>query len=253
MKLTHTHGSEALDDILVEQMEPQSAAIRFSSKYTLAWKLYGHKLGTSVLCAMLDVPCMTTWRISSWPCHLADINRQSGYPIVNIGYDKTNSKYCCGSVVDNKCQDGDPFTIKNGAVIPGVAALAGYVNASSITSTTCSDSSSITSSSSSSITNTTCPTPTGNNLSLSSHTVAIRVGFGMPLGVITLASIAWALWERRQCKYARLESMPAIGEQATGQYQHQYPPHGVYQAHPAELGTRQTRLVSELDSNGDAK
>ncbi|PKX88770.1 uncharacterized protein P174DRAFT_516376 [Aspergillus novofumigatus IBT 16806] len=75
--------------------------------------------------------------------------------------------------------DGDPFTIETGAVIPGVAALAGYVNASSMT-------------------NNTCPTPTGNSSSPSSHDVAIGVGVGVPLGVITLASIAWALWERRQ-------------------------------------------------------
>jgi hypothetical protein len=83
--------------------------------------------------------------------------------------------------------------------------------------------------------------------------VAIGVGIGVPLAIIALASIAWALWERRQCKYARLESMPATGAQATGQYQHQYPPNGVDQSHPAELATRQTKLVSELDSNGDAE
>ncbi|GFF46180.1 hypothetical protein IFM51744_06256 [Aspergillus udagawae] len=108
-----------------------------------------------------------------------------------MGYDTTDAKYCCGSVVDNKRGDGDPFTIENGAVIPGVAALAGYSNASSITNTTCSNPSSIT--------NTTCPT--GNSSSPSSHDVAIGAGVGLPLAVLALASIAWALWARRHCKY----------------------------------------------------
>ncbi|EAW21153.1 uncharacterized protein NFIA_063140 [Aspergillus fischeri NRRL 181] len=103
----------------------------------------------------------------------------------------------------------------------------------------CSNSSSITTSSNSvSTTNTACPTPTGDSSSPSSHDLAIGVGDGVPLGAIALASIAWALWERRQCKYARLESMPATGAQATGQYQHQYPAHGIYQAHPAEMQNR---------------
>ncbi|GIJ88013.1 hypothetical protein Asppvi_006929 [Aspergillus pseudoviridinutans] len=101
-----------------------------------------------------------------------------------MGYDTTDAKYCCGSVVDNKCADGDPLTMDNGAVIPRVAAVAGYSNASSITNATC---------------------PTGNSSSSPSHDVAIGAGVGVPLGAIALASIAWALWERRQCKYARLE------------------------------------------------
>jgi hypothetical protein len=147
-----------------------------------------------------------------------------------MGYDTTDAKYCCGSVVDNKCEHGDPFTIENGAMIPEVAALAGYSNASSITNTTC---------------------PTGNSSSPSSHDVAIGAGVGLPLAVLALASIAWALWARRHCKYARLESMPATGAQATGQYRYQYPSHGVYQSHPAELA--QAGVVSELDSNGDEK
>lgn len=97
-----------------------------------------------------------------------------------MGYDTKTPKYCCGSVVDNQCKDGDPFTIGNGAVIPEVAALAGYVKASAITDTTA------------------CPTSTGDNTSPSSHDLAIGVGVGVPLGVIALASIVWALWERRR-------------------------------------------------------
>ncbi|KAH2542534.1 hypothetical protein KXW97_003331 [Aspergillus fumigatus] len=129
-----------------------------------------------------------------------------------LGYDTKTPKYCCGSVVDNQCKDGDPFTIGNGAVIPEVAALAGYVKASAITDTTCSNSLSITTSSNSASTAiTACPTSTGDNTSPpSSHDLAIGVGVGVPLGVIALASIVWALWERRQTKHARLEeSMPA--------------------------------------------
>ncbi|KAK9657242.1 hypothetical protein V6Z96_001488 [Aspergillus fumigatus] len=130
---------------------------------------------------------------------LPNINRKSGYPIVNMGYDTKTPKYCCGSVVDNQCKDGDPFTIGNGAVIPEVAALAGYVKASAITDTTCSNSLSITTSSNSASTAiTACPTSTGDNTSPSSHDLAIGVGVGVPLGVIALASIVWALWERRR-------------------------------------------------------
>ncbi|EBA27450.1 conserved hypothetical protein [Aspergillus fumigatus Af293] len=167
---------------LDERMEPQTAATSKMSAYQTA-------------CAI----CRT------------NINRKSGYPIVNMGYDTKTPKYCCGSVVDNQCKDGDPFTIGNGAVIPEVAALAGYVKASAITDTTCSNSLSITTSSNSASTAiTACPTSTGDNTSPSSHDLAIGVGVGVPLGVIALASIVWALWERRQTKHARLEeSMPA--------------------------------------------
>ncbi|GIC87316.1 uncharacterized protein Aud_003700 [Aspergillus udagawae] len=63
-----------------------------------------------------------------------------------MGYDTTDAKYCCGSVVDNKRGDG-------------------------------------------------------NSSSPSSHDVAIGAGVGLPLAVLALASIAWALWARRHCKY----------------------------------------------------
>lgn len=43
---------------------------------------------------------------------------------------------------------------------------------------------------------------------MDNHDVAIGVGVGVPLGVIAIASIAWALYERRQ----RRSAVRGVGE-----------------------------------------
>ncbi|KAE8320753.1 hypothetical protein BDV39DRAFT_213031 [Aspergillus sergii] len=141
------------------------------------------------------------------PC--SSTNRNNGFPVVNVGFSGSSSKYCCGSVTvkdgSTTCSsDGDPFTITMGTAIPGVAALA--VNNS--------DSDSGSGSGSNSTNNSTCDDADYKlkEKALDNHDVAIGVGVGVPLGVIAIASIAWALYERRQ----RRSAIAGVGEKGEG-------------------------------------
>ncbi|GMG45775.1 unnamed protein product [Aspergillus oryzae var. brunneus] len=138
-------------------------------------------------------------------------NRNNGFPVVNVGFSGSSSKYCCGSVTvkdgSTTCSsEGDPFTITMGTAIPGVAALA--VNNSD------SDSGSGSGSGSDSNNNSTCDDADYKlkEKALDNHDVAIGVGVGVPLGVIAIASIAWALYERRQ----RRSAVRGVGEKGEG-------------------------------------
>ncbi|KAJ5201438.1 uncharacterized protein N7498_006101 [Penicillium cinerascens] len=105
--------------------------------------------------------------------------------------------YCCNSVVISGndtlvCSkvgstDPSPFPIANGSVIVDVAGLNGLVRQSSSTG-------------SSTIANNTGNDNTSKKLNSSDGSqkeVAIGAGVGVPLGVIALLSIVWALYERR--------------------------------------------------------
>lgn len=105
-----------------------------------------------------------------------------------------SATYCCDTVLVNQtskektCSDVDhqyqkPFQIPGGTVIPGVAALADYEE----------------------VTNSTNGTSTSQS---HSKEVAIGAGVGVPLGVIGIVSIAWALWERRKRKQMLLHTPP---------------------------------------------
>ncbi|KAL3482287.1 hypothetical protein BJX99DRAFT_252994 [Aspergillus californicus] len=116
-------------------------------------------------------------------------------PLTSIGLnDDGRAIYCCGygsdsgSSTSTTCADGDaPFVLEDGEIIYSRAALAD-VN----TNSTDSDS---------------CPTadPTAGGSSgddpgshCSSNDTAIGPGVGVPLGVLALSAVAWALWERRR-------------------------------------------------------
>lgn len=91
--------------------------------------------------------------------------------------------YCCNNIVSNTgstpcALNLSAFTIDNGNIMPGFAALADYT---------------VTNSSS----NTTTSSSTGSS---SSDRVAIGAGVGVPLGVIALGAIAWAIWERQKSR-----------------------------------------------------
>ncbi|EAW09904.1 uncharacterized protein ACLA_041200 [Aspergillus clavatus NRRL 1] len=160
-----------------------------------------------------------------------------------MGYAGDDSKYCCGPVVINNgslgCKVGDPFQIDKGSVLLGVAALAGYSNS---TSTSTSTSNNCTPADDSSDKD--CPTAEPST----SHDVAIGAGVGVPLGVIALASIVWALWERRQRKQAlqSISAPVAVGHPNIGYN----PSQGVYRRPPVELSTAP---VSELDGSGNGE
>ncbi|KAI9926364.1 hypothetical protein ASPWEDRAFT_176667 [Aspergillus wentii DTO 134E9] len=169
------------------------------------------------------------------PC--SDYNRNSGYPIVNMGgFSGKSTNWCCGSVTYENgkatCAQGDSFTLETGRAVVGAAALANYTEKSTQSSNT-SDASSPDSTSSSS---------SGSSSGSSSRDAAIGAGVGVPLGVIALASIGWALWERRGRKKAIAQGVPMQSEQIQGQG---FTGHELGYRHPIEIGTS-GRSVSEL-------
>lgn len=82
------------------------------------------------------------------------------------------------------------FEIPNSDFISGYAGLSSYTNVSSTSSST-----------SSAISSATSPAPsnTASCANNNNHVaIGVGVGLGVPLGLIALVSIAWALWERRK-------------------------------------------------------
>lgn len=114
------------------------------------------------------------------------INPSSGFPIVAAAYNGSSTTYCCGTAsYDNgkvTCGYGTA-SVPAGTAIPGIAALAVSSSAPSPSSNTSSNSSS-------------SNYHTGTS-DCSSRDTAIGAGVGVPLGVIAIASLAWAFWERR--------------------------------------------------------
>ncbi|CAG8415202.1 unnamed protein product [Penicillium salamii] len=112
-----------------------------------------------------------------------------GASISNIFFNGSTSLYCCGSPMavgssvvcpSTSDNDGTPFTVKSGRVIPGRALLQNVPTLKN------------TSSSASNTTNgtsTTCQT---------CHDTAIGAGVGVPLGALALLFVIWALLERRR-------------------------------------------------------
>ena len=112
-----------------------------------------------------------------------------GASISNIYFNGSTSLYCCGSPMavgssvvcpSTSDNDGTPFTVKTGRVIPGRALLQ---NVSTLKSTS---SSGTNTSSESSMSCQTC------------HDTAIGAGVGVPLGALALLFVVWALMERRR-------------------------------------------------------
>ncbi|KLJ12279.1 hypothetical protein EMPG_12652, partial [Blastomyces silverae] len=83
---------------------------------------------------------------------------------------------------------------------------------------------------------TTCPSP---------RDTLIGVGIGVPLGVIAIAALAWAIWERSGKRQA-LVAASAGGAVYSAQTEYAHPPH--YQKPVAELSER--GAISELMGSG---
>ena len=128
-----------------------------------------------------------------------DINPSGGSAIVNLKTINGTSTYCCGTPVasggDTICRDGtDSFQLADAQVLTGYAALANLVPPDS----------------SSNSSNSTTSPPTSNN----SHDTTIGVGLGVPLGVIAIGSLLWALWERRRAnKLSRAMMISSVSAQ----------------------------------------
>ena len=133
-----------------------------------------------------------------------------------------------------------------GTAIPGRAALAvsstNSSNSSCPTETSTSNSDSNSSSSSGS---------GAGSGSSSSRETAIGAGVGVPLGVIALASLAWAFWERR----GRIQALKqtTAGSETGQQYQQM-----AYRSPPVELQGPEVELsgspaATEIGSEGYPK
>ncbi|OKL55319.1 hypothetical protein UA08_09392 [Talaromyces atroroseus] len=101
---------------------------------------------------------------------------KSGCSIVLYSYLDSTAEYCCNNIdaEDDSAicaYNYTTFQIPDATIIPGYDLLADYVLANETSNST---------------------------KSSSNHDTAIGAGVGVPLGVIALASIAWALWERRK-------------------------------------------------------
>lgn len=84
----------------------------------------------------------------------------------------------------------------NAEIVQNTNYLAGWVQANDTSSSSSTNSTASTcNSTASASTSSSNSTATNNG---SNHDAAIGAGVGVPLGVIALASIAWALWERRK-------------------------------------------------------
>ncbi|KAJ5612224.1 hypothetical protein N7510_005418 [Penicillium lagena] len=165
----------------------------------------------------------STWQSDKCPqyCGMA-YGPAGGTSLVLLNSTGSDSYYCCNSVVadDNvaTCSNsitGDPatpFKVSNAKIVPGVAALSDLVKKSKLSNAT-SDAAHITIETQ----NQTEPTNHAANSSAtvlnpnsntcdSNNDVAIGAGVGVPLGLLAIVFLIWALWERRK----RMQALVAI-------------------------------------------
>ncbi|KAE8152036.1 hypothetical protein BDV25DRAFT_138300 [Aspergillus avenaceus] len=137
------------------------------------------------------------WKIKE--CNRACFDVQPDTPCSLVLYNNTGTtvEYCCNSIVNNPsgmkpiCDSKQgTVTVANAVIMKGVAALADNTISSSATSST------------GTVDSVKPTTPTGVISTVTEQKcireVALGVGIGMPLGVIALSSIIWALIERRK-------------------------------------------------------
>jgi hypothetical protein len=167
---------------------------------------------------------------------------ESGCSIVLYTYLDSTAKYCCNNIVadDNTAICANNYTtfeIPDASIVPGYNLMADYVLANSTNSTNSTKSSS----------------------SSSNHDTAIGAGVGVPLGVIALASIAWALWERRKLHRLQAGNIAAaavLESKQAGSYammppQNQpYADAGAYQQVQQQQYTPQPHVLSEMGVGG---
>ncbi|KAL6230367.1 hypothetical protein BDW75DRAFT_73944 [Aspergillus navahoensis] len=136
------------------------------------------------------------------PC--SEYNRDTGMTIVNLRFGD-EPEYCCGSVNtqrgdsddyddgEGSCQFGGPFTIPTGTVIQGVAGLSSTLIPHSDGKGEGEDEDDHTEGSSDSNSH------SGSQTSPPMTTpLAIALGVGIPLGLVLMGFVLWAIWERRR-------------------------------------------------------
>ncbi|KAB8264306.1 hypothetical protein BDV32DRAFT_145554 [Aspergillus pseudonomiae] len=143
-----------------------------------------------------------------------------GASITNVGFSSGKATYCCGSPRTNGstviclASESDnnsdvPFSIQDGNPILSAGMLQNITTLDATNSSSSSDSNS--NSNSSTATPATCP---------SSHDTAIGAGVGVPLGVIAILLLIWALFERRRAGRALQQMQPVAFEAGHGAFGH---------------------------------
>ncbi|KAF7166273.1 hypothetical protein CNMCM5623_000030 [Aspergillus felis] len=166
------------------------------------------------------------WGSDGCPSVCRNVSTSSAVSLVTLGKGSNGAvSYCCGVPVSNGrdvvCPDGHSVQVRDGEIVAGYAALA---NVSSLDG----GNSSVSSISSNS---------SANTSTQSSHEVAVGVGVGVPLAVIALASIVWAIWERRT-RMQHAKGAMALTTMSNGYvhpYAEKYAGAGASPHQPAEL------------------
>lgn len=129
------------------------------------------------------------------------------------------------------------FQIPDSSIVPGYALLSEYTTVSNAMSSTGSN-------------------PNGDHHA----TIGVGVGVGVPLGLITLASIAWALWERRKLNRYKNEIIP--NAKKSSPYSDAAPQQQAYSMAPVNTGAYtqpaqtyndnqyNSALLSEMETTG---
>ncbi|KAB8075987.1 hypothetical protein BDV29DRAFT_189742 [Aspergillus leporis] len=127
------------------------------------------------------------WDSDNCPQFCTNVSRVSRASLFPLGLNTNKlAEYCCnepvsnGSTVACSASSGDAFFVPDGTLVAGYAALANVSSLSASNSTPWSGNASSSSSSNS-----------------HSRDVAIGAGVGVPFGVIAVAAVTWALFERR--------------------------------------------------------
>jgi hypothetical protein len=152
--------------------------------------------------------------------------------------------YCANAVTlnssgDLSCYAGSPFTLNSGELVWDKAALANY---------TLSDNNSKSTSNSASNSNGTLNNKNEN--AKDNNDVAIGAGVGVPLGVLLLTALGWALYERKkrhslQALVAGIHSQAAVAQLNTQGNTPVYTPLRELpdtQKRPQELATSESRV-----------
>ncbi|KAI9376475.1 hypothetical protein BJX61DRAFT_366835 [Aspergillus egyptiacus] len=137
------------------------------------------------------------------PEYCSDVYPDGGCSIINVSYKDKVSKYCCGLITNGDsaptCTTGEEFAVPSAEALPGYALLANVSSFDADSSglpTNCTALENTTN-----LTNTTCSTLENVDCP-GCHETAIGAGVGVSLGVIALASLVWALFERRRARQA---------------------------------------------------
>ncbi|KAB5533638.1 hypothetical protein GE09DRAFT_1144612 [Coniochaeta sp. 2T2.1] len=173
------------------------------------------------------------WQSERCPQQCQTAQPASGCSIILLNSTAGVNSYCCNSLVLSPgkdqpvCDVGSPFFLPDATPVEGRGALAAIANTNPPSSTSSTPSSSETSSPASLSTSTTsqCPSTTAVSPACGPSNgtapvadkpqpyrdAAIGVGVGVPLGVMAIGFLAWAMWERRKRKKTEQNMVAAKG------------------------------------------